>query len=207
MNGVVAPIVEWSAVERPAADAPGVYSHTVRTVPHGVLVALVEAFGALPDAPARAAAAIAMVERSACAPLPLIVQDCHRELFGTAGVLMSLALFDSRRPVLWWLGVGHLPGYVMSARRGSRHRALPLHGGLVGQQLPAVSATTIALARGDTVIVVTDSVHWDPGRAPGRTDPPSQMAKRLIDDYSTPGDAAVAMAVRYLGLAAVPARR
>ena len=201
MNGIGTPLVEWSAVSRPPpGPLRSSYAETVKTVPHGVLIALVEALGSSDDGAARARAAIDTVERSAFAPLPLVVHDCHRELMGTAGVLMTLALFDARRPVLWWLAVGHLPGYIMTARRGSDFRPLPLQAGVVGQHLPAVAATSIPLTPGDTLIIVTDSVHWDPGRAPGRHDAPSSIARRLIDDYSTPDQAAIAVAARYLGL-------
>jgi hypothetical protein len=204
MNGVATPLVEWAAVERPSPGKPRgpVYQNTVRTTPRGVLVALVEAVGGSEDAPARAATALAVVERSVFAPLPVIVHECHRELMGTAGVTVSLALFDARRPALWWLGVGHLPGYVMASRRGSSYRTLPLHAGVIGQQLPVISATSAPLESRDTLIVVSDGVHWDPGRAPGRMDAPTVVAQHLVDEYGSPGEAAIALAVRYVGLAA-----
>jgi hypothetical protein len=192
MEGVSS-LIEWSAVARPSRDsARSSYAHTIRTAPHGVLIALVEALGAIDDAEVRARAAIDAVEHNAFAP---------QALMGTPGVMMSLALFDARRPVLWWLAVGHLPGYIMSAQRGSTYRPLPLQNGAIGHHLPAVSATTVSLAPRDTLIIVTDSVHWDPERAPGRDDAPEAVARRLVEDYSAPEHAAIVVAARYLGLA------
>ena len=200
MEGVSS-LIEWSAIARPPRESAGSnYAHTIRTVPHGVLIALVEAPGDSGHEQSRSRAAIEAVEHNAFAPLPLIVHECHRELAGTPGVMMSLAFFDARRPVLWWLAVGHLPGYIMSAQRGSSYRPLALQSGAIGHHLPTVVAIPLPLAPRDTLIIVTDSVRWDPGRAPGRHDTPEIVARRLIDDYSTPDDAAIVVAARYLGL-------
>ena len=45
-----------------------------------------------------------------------------------------------------------------------------------------------------------DKVERAFDRAPGRHDAPSSIARRLIDDHSTPDQAAIAVAARYLGL-------
>jgi hypothetical protein len=187
---------------RGEADAGVAY--TVVTVPHGVLVALAEGSRDGPDAARAARTALAVVETRAFAPLPLIVHDCHRELADTAGVALSLALFDSRRPLIWWVGVGHLPGYVMPARRGSKYKPLPLQSGVVGHHIPPLAASSLSLSLNDTLIVVTDSVRWDPGRAPGRLDVPFDVAERLLVDYTALDDQAAVVVARYLGPRVAP---
>jgi hypothetical protein len=120
-------------------------------------------------------------------------------LHDTRGAALSLALFDGRRPVLWWLGVGNVAGYIGHARAGTNaYESLAVREGVVGRSIPALFATSVPLSVGDTLIIVTGGVHWHPGDGPARRESPDAMARRLLNTHATNGDA-TAIVARYLG--------
>jgi negative regulator of sigma-B (phosphoserine phosphatase) len=77
--------------------------------------------------------------------------------------------------------------------------SLVLHPGIVGHDLPHLSAQTIALARGDVLIFATDGIR----RTFADTLPPygscQEIAGRILQQCAIGSDDALVLVVRYLG--------
>jgi hypothetical protein len=100
-----------------------------------------------------------------------------------------------------WLGVGNVEGILLSAdpRAQPPNTTLVTRAGIVGSDLPTVSAWTVPLTRGDTLIFTTDGVR--PGFAAGlnRAERPQDQADRILARHAKDTDDALVMVVRYLG--------
>jgi len=98
------------------------------------------------------------------------------------------------------MGVGNVEGVVVRAAASAnpRKESLLLRGGVVGHQLPSLYASIIPIARGDTLILVTDGVHSNFADSVNVTDRPQLIADRIIAEYSRGSDDALVLVARYL---------
>src|SRR5688572_26143363 len=106
--------------------------HFVVPVAAGTLIGVVDGLGHGEEAAHAAESAIACVKSHAEQDLSVIMERCHCCLVSTRGVVMSVALFESARQTLHWLGVGNVEGVVV--RAGSVPQSahyLPCRGGVV----------------------------------------------------------------------------
>jgi hypothetical protein len=76
---------------------------------------------------------------------------------------------------------------------------LLLRGGVVGVQLPPLSAGVIPVARGDTLILASDGIHREFDRAAALTNSPQKFADRILADHRRATDDALVLVSRYLG--------
>jgi len=78
-------------------------------------------------------------------------------------VVLSLASIDPEHGLMTWAGVGNVQGALMraGARKGSVQEVLLLRGGVVGSQLPALQAAVLPVAKGDTLVFVTDGIRGE----------------------------------------------
>lgn len=166
----------------------------------GLLLAVVDGAGHGPDAAAAAELAIETLRRapSSVQPADLITQ-CHEQLRGTRGGVLSLGLIMPRDNSLSWVGVGNVEAAVFSATRENPARLL-LRNGVVGMWLPPLRAYTLELAPGDTVIFATDGVdnRFTDELQPAGADPQA-LAEGILREYGRQNDDALALVLRYTG--------
>jgi negative regulator of sigma-B (phosphoserine phosphatase) len=194
--------LEWGVATRalPGQTESG-DQHLVQPVPDGVLVAAVDGLGHGPEAAFAARTAIGLLARHADQPLAALVERCHRGLLATRGVVMSLAQFNTAAATLTWLGVGNVEGFLLRAdpHAHPRQEAVLLRGGMVGYQLPALTALTVPVARGDTLIFATDGIGSGFTRSVGPREAPQQLAERVLAEHGKGTDDALVLVARYLG--------
>src|ERR1051325_897373 len=195
-------LTEWGAAARalPGQTVSGDL-HRVKPLNDGVLLAVVDGLGHGEEATVAARIAVGVLDQHAEEPLVPLVLRCHAALMQTRGVVMTVA---SLRPVeerLTWLGVGNVEAALLRAdaqgQPGSE-RAL-LRGGLVGYQLPELRASMTTIAPGDLLVFATAGI--DAGFLAGfvQSDPPQQIADRILDRHFRGHDDALVLVVRYLG--------
>src|SRR5258705_7781661 len=202
MGGVSAPVGGGATGARPVG--PGQESGDawlVREPPGGALVAVVDGLGHGPEAAAAARQAIAVLADAEPEDPLRAVGRCHETLRGTRGVVMGLAWLDGTRGAMTWTGVGNVEGVLVRSDRHAvpRREALLARGGVVGRQLPALSAAIVPVAPGDTLVFGTDGIA---PRFIGELDAvgsPQSAADHILAAHATGTDDALVLVVRYRG--------
>lgn len=173
----------------------------VAQVTGGALLAVIDGLGHGPEAARAAEAAAGIVHECAGEPLMVVMEQCHRTLRGTRGVVITLAHVDEHRDILTWVGVGNVEGRIWPAVPGDTltRQAPPLRGGVVGHHLPRLTSTTLPLTRGDLMILSTDGIKHDFHDRFRLTGTVQQIADDIADDYWVEKDDALVLVARYLG--------
>ena len=155
MNGHV---IEWgvASLTMPGQSQSG-DRHLVQPYTNGVLVAVVDGLGHGGQAAAAADLAVTILSKHAHESLIALCKRCHDGLRETRGVVMSLASFNDLEGILTWMGIGNVEGLVLRTEGSPRSRDeyLFLRSGVVGGQLPSLSASFMPVMRCDTLIFVT----------------------------------------------------
>jgi phosphoserine phosphatase RsbX len=202
MVGDRAALIDWAvATKTLAGQRESGDLHLVKLLANGVLVSVVDGLGHGPEAAAAARAAVAALDRHADESVLPLLRRCHEALVGTRGVVGSVAVFDRRDNSMTWLGVGNVEGVLLQAHAvGRRGRArLVTRGGILGSELPRLRADVNSVARGDTLILVTDGVQDAFADGLAADAPPQQLADHILARYGKDTDDALVLVARYLG--------
>jgi serine phosphatase RsbU (regulator of sigma subunit) len=196
VEGRTPPLVEWTVAIRSLGNESGDQYLVSRTADGGVLVAVVDGLGHGPEAASAAKTAIAVLEASDERELGTRFLRCHERLRDTRGVVLSLALFATGS--LTWLGVGNVDGVLLRSGFSAPEQLL-VRGGVVGRRLPSLELSRLTVARGDTLILVTDGIQSRFADDPGITFATPPTAERILADHGKEDDDALVLVVRYLG--------
>jgi len=100
--------------------------------------------------------------------------------------------------MMTWTGVGNVQGALMraGARKGSVQEVLLLRGGVVGSQLPALQAAVLPVAKGDTLVFVTDGIRGDFAEGVSALESPQRAADRILERHCRGTDDALVLVVR-----------
>jgi negative regulator of sigma-B (phosphoserine phosphatase) len=164
----------------------------------GGLACLIDGLGHGAAAADAAEAAAEVIRHYAEAPPQELLDRCHDALKETRGVVMTLAWFDVGAGTLEWTGVGNVDARLWHPKAGGRHDVALVFGGVVGYQVPRVRPSTLALAPGDLLVMVTDGI--DPGFASTLDGggPAQVVAERVFAAHGKGTDDALVVVVRYL---------
>jgi phosphoserine phosphatase RsbX len=199
----VAPaLLDCAAATRPrpgtvAFGDVGVVAH----VAGGALVAAIDGVGTGAEAARAARAAADVVAQASSGDLVAVVSACHEALSDTRGAAMSAAYFGADEPTMTWLGVGNVEGRLVSLRAHAyvTTESLPLLAGVLGHDLPSLTSQTLALARGDLVVLATDGVAGDYADSRLPAGSPGEVAEHIVAAHARETDDALALVVRYRG--------
>ena len=196
-----AQVIEWgvASLTMPGETQSG-DRHLVQPYTNGVLVAVVDGLGHGEQAAAAADLAVTILSKHAHESVITLCKRCHDGLRNTRGVVMSLASFNELDGTLTWIGIGNVEGLVLSGEGSPRSRDeyLFLRGGVVGSQLPSLSASFMPVMQGDTLIFVTDGIRSGFAKGLSTSDPPQLTADRILADYGKGSDDALVLVARYL---------
>jgi hypothetical protein len=175
--------------------------HLVRCNEKGVLIAAIDGLGHGEEAANAAKAAASILQASVDEPIISLVESCHEKLRPTRGVVLSLAAVEASHGMMTWLGVGNVQGVLLRAGAKKRHaqECLLLRGGVVGSQLPVLQAAVLPVARGDTLVFVTDGIRGEFTENLSVLENPQRAANRILDSYRTGNDDALVLVVRLIG--------
>jgi negative regulator of sigma-B (phosphoserine phosphatase) len=199
---VAGPLIDWGIALREFSgqDESG-DGYLVEAHPDGVLVVVVDGLGHGPQAAEVTEIAIAALEGHAAKSVDFLFERCHRELAGTRGVVMSLALLDARDETMTWAGVGNVTGLLLRAdsqAKRARETLLP-RGGVVGYRLPSLHPVVIPVVPGDTLIFATDGLRSGFTEDVPLDDVPQQIAEHILERYGRETDDALVLVARYVG--------
>lgn len=180
--------------EAQSGDVPVVAMGT-----EAVLVAAVDGLGHGSEAAHAAATAVRVLEQFNDEPLEALVQRCHSRLAGSRGVALSLASFRAGDRTMSWLGVGNVAGRLLRAGRIDDHadEFIVNFGGIVGDELPALHATTVSVSAGDLLIFATDGIDPEFGDRLEPSGAAQEIADRLLREHRRGSDDALVVVARY----------
>lgn len=201
MDSGLMSLIEWSVAEEPL---PGQKQsgdrYLVKNMPEGALLAVVDGIGHGEDAAHSAELAVRAIENSdARSPISLL-RRCQQHLQGTRGAVLSMALFSSADDTMTWLGVGNVAGVFLSreAYGVARQESLLLRAGMVGAQLPYVSASVLPVSFGDTLIFATDGIRGEFADKLNINASTQEIARHIIESHWRKIDDALVLVARYV---------
>jgi phosphoserine phosphatase RsbX len=201
MEAMTVQTIEWgvASLAMPGQSQSG-DRYVVHPSPNGVMVAAIDGLGHGQEAARAADRAATILTKHAHESMIGLVKRCHDQLRETRGVVLSLAVINAVEGDLTWMGVGNIEGVVVRATTSAnpRQESLLLRGGVLGHQLPSLYASIIPIARGDTLILVTDGIHSNFADGLNVTDRPQLIADRIVAGYSKGSDDALVLVARYL---------
>ena len=178
--------------------------HLVCCAGDGILIAAIDGIGHGEEAADAAEAAISILKANAEEPVISLVERCHEGLRSTRGVVLSLASVDPVHGMMTWLGVGNVQVVLMraGAKKGSVQEVLLLRGGVVGAQLPALQASVLPIAKGDTLVFVTDGIRGEFMDVFSALESPQRAADKILKQHCRGNDDALVFVVRLTGVRA-----
>lgn len=203
MEAIKVPLVEYGVAKfiLPGQDESG-DQHVVCCNKNVVLIAVVDGIGHGEEAASAAKTATSILKSGVDQPVISLIEQCHEKLRLTRGVVMSLASIDSVHGMMTWLGIGNVQGALMrnGARKGSVQDMLLLRPGVVGSQIPPLQAAVLPIEQGDTLYFVTDGVRNEFALSLSALENPQRAADRILDQYQSGTDDALALVVRLTGI-------
>jgi len=195
------PVIEWGVamLTRPSQAVCG-DRHVVKAFPDGALVAAIDGIGHGDEAADAANIAVAILETYSDESVLSLLERCHHDLRTTRGVVLSVASFCAVESTMTWVGVGNVEGRLLRAdpRAQPRHESLVLRGGVVGGQLPTLSASMLRVAPGDTLGFATDGIRSDFPERLTVSESPQRAADRILAGYSKQTDDALVLIARFV---------
>jgi hypothetical protein len=176
--------------------------HVLCGWPGGLLVAAIDGIGHGEEAAGAAKTAAAILTNGSDLPVISLVEECHRSLQYTRGVVLSIASIDLEHGMMTWLGVGNVVGALARVvPRGSNFpEMLLLRGGVVGKQLPPLQAAVLPVSEGDTLFFSTDGVKGHFVETVSARENPQYAAGRIMQKFHTANDDALVLVVRLTGI-------
>src|SRR6185295_9531800 len=196
------PFLEWGVATQPIPGETGCGDlHLVKPYDNGALVAVVDGLGHGDEAIAVSRIAIQVLEEQAGQSLITLVKRCHEALINTRGVVLTLASFNTLDGTVSWLSVGNVAGVFLRADITAvpySETAL-LRGGVVGYQLPPLSASVFTVAPNDLLILATDGIRNSFDQSVLLTGAPQQIADDVMNRHFKGNDDGLVLVVRFLG--------
>jgi negative regulator of sigma-B (phosphoserine phosphatase) len=126
-----------------------------------------------------------------------LLQTCHEALLNTRGVVMTAAWFDLERSQLSWAGVGNVDARLVRSGPELREEVALVFGGVLGYRMPRVRPATMALERGDLLVMITDGIDAAISPALSGGGAAQALASRILDTHGKGNDDALAVVIRY----------
>lgn len=194
--------VQWAAAKRaaPGEQVPG-DEFVLKQFPGGMLVAVVDGLGHGEEATLAARLAVSTLAAHAEESVLALVERCHSALKKTRGAVMTLVSLREEEGSITWMGVGNVEGLLIrsdSNKQPPRERVL-MRGGVVGYQLPPLSASILKIEAGDWLILTTDGIDSNFADKLLMQDPPHRIAGAIMDKYAKGTDDALVLVLRYVG--------
>jgi serine/threonine protein phosphatase PrpC len=176
--------------------------HLVKSISPGpgILVAVIDGLGHGQEAAHAAKIAVATLNAAADhASVITLIQRCHEALAQTRGVVMSLALFNELDHTMTWAGVGNVAGVLLRADGNTNpaQENILLRGGVVGYQLPVLTAAVIPVMPGDLLIFATDGLDGNFSQGVSVNEAPQRLATRILAQHGKGTDDALVLVARW----------
>jgi phosphoserine phosphatase RsbX len=199
MEAMRGELIDWGVASRAlAGETESGDRCFVKKMENGALLAAADGLGHGAEAALAAKLAIRTVEAQARRPLLEIVGACHRALLRTRGAALSLALWNAERREVSWVGVGNVEGILLkngAGRRPERER-LVLRRGVVGDRLPALQVSTVAVPQEGLLVFATDGIGDGYDQELETRAAPQSQADGILARHSREADDALVLVAR-----------
>lgn len=159
--------------------------------------AVIDGAGHGQEAATAAACAAAVLNEHFGSPFHTLFQKCHEELQRTRGAAMSLAAIDLSLLTLTWAGVGNVEAALIRQEAGAKNEALLLRSGVVGYNFSQPRVSTLAIGKGDLLLMSTDGIKSYSRRDVDLQASCETIANRLMHDYAKEVDDALILVARF----------
>jgi negative regulator of sigma-B (phosphoserine phosphatase) len=163
----------------------------------GGLACLIDGLGHGPEAADAAETCAGVVQENAEAPPQELLELCHDALLDSRGAVMTVAWFDLERSALSWTGVGNVDARLVRAGPVAREEVALVFGGVLGYRLPKIRPATMALGRGDVLVMITDGIDGAISPALAGGGAAQTLADRIFAMHGKGNDDALAVVIRY----------
>lgn len=163
----------------------------------GGLACVIDGLGHGPEAADAAELCAEVVRANAEVGARELMAACHQALLTTRGVVMTVAWFDLERAQLSWAGVGNVDARLVRSGPEQREDVALVFGGVLGYRMPQVRAATMALERGDVLVMITDGIDPAISSALASGGAAQALADRILVSHGKGTDDALAVVVRY----------
>ena len=191
--------IDWGMASRAiAGETESGDRCLVKPLESGALLAAADGLGHGAEAALAADLAIRTVEAQARRPLLEIVGACHRALLRTRGAALSLALWNAELREVTWIGVGNVEGLLLISGTGMRpeRERLVLRRGVVGDRLPALQVSTVAVPGQGLLVFATDGIGDGYDRELETRAAPQTQADGILARHSRSVDDALVLVAR-----------
>jgi hypothetical protein len=188
----------WSAAWRSkSVGAPCGDRHLVRQVGGVIMLAAMDGSGS-GEMAAQAAASCHAALSALDSPFP--IETCfaaaHDACRDTNGAALCVALIEAGAERLTWAAVGDIDGLLVRPAGPAPSECILQCGGTIGANLPMVLSQTHRLAKGDTVVLVSDGIRRIHRGLSLQRLTAAAMAERILSDYGRADDDAIVLAAR-----------
>lgn len=175
--------------------------YVVRNGPTRALVGVIDGIGHGAEAARAAQQAAAVLESFSEEPVGPLLRRCHEALRRTRGAAITLIAFNGGDNRIEWVGAGNVTAVLLHPGPFGRLRCreLLVRGGVAGAHLPSIASSAAEMLRGDFVVAATDGMHKHFIDGIKRSEPPQQLAERLLAEYRTRRDDALIVVARVRG--------
>lgn len=173
----------------------------VQTFDDGVLVAVADGLGHGAPAAHAATLAVEILATSPAAPLERLMLACHEGLKRTRGVALTLAQLRVSASSLCWTAVGNVDALLL--RPTQPPQRILARGGVLGHVLPSLRTETVALSRGDYLVLATDGLRSELAYRLKWSETSLTAVPEILERFSKGSDDAHLLVVEYLGAALV----
>lgn len=195
-----ASIIQWAVRGRPIEGCPESGDlHIVAPFQGGALVGIIDGLGHGPEAAVAARAGVDALRLDPAQPVLQLIEDCHRAVRATRGLVLSLASIDAIRGEVSWAGVGNVEAVIFPPGKDRPLDRIVPRSGVVGYRLPPMRAVTLPIAPGSTIVFGSDGLRHD-FVDQAVVDDLGSAADYLLETFGKTDDDATVLLVRYLGL-------
>lgn len=192
--------LHWAAAGRALPGEPrSGDAYLIEEHGRGVLALVVDGLGHGQEACIASERIVAAARERTSAPLPNILEHCHRSSRQTRGATLSLARIDTGARDLSWMGVGDVSG--VRVRPGSGGPAKRVHlicaAGVVGYRYGTPRLKSVPFEPGDLLLLATDGIRSGFAEEVIERRDPVELARDTLAGFSRPTDDALVLAVRF----------
>lgn len=200
-------VVEWAVASRAAAGESEIGDIClVEPFPGGILLGAVDGLGNGKHAASVAKRAVVCLRQSSGRSLDYLINECHRRMAGTRGVVLSLASINSVAGEMTWAGVGNVEVrlFHFDREKGLNRESLMAKPGVVGYQITPVRTSVHPVSPGDILIFTSDGITGGFDQDLDFDGPVQAVADYILEQKGKENADALVLVARYLGLTSKP---
>ena len=130
-------------------------AYFIKAFENKVLIAVIDGLGHGPDAAVAANTAVECIKNNYKKGLTEIIESCHKEMKGTRGAVIGIALIDLKNSILRYTGVGNIEAMVKSQ---TVFKPISINGILGYNNLHTVKEEEFPFNPGDLILLHSDGI-------------------------------------------------